>query len=60
MTTDKSLYAEGNEVLKAIQRQPIEAQRTILDMIYGAIAISDLYTAQFAKERIIAAEHGNA
>lgn len=48
MANNKTLYAEGKETLEAIQRQPVEAQRTILDMLHRAIAISDMYVQKQA------------
>lgn len=44
MTTAKESYADVKATMEAVQRLPEEAQRTILKMMYGAIAISDLYS----------------
>lgn len=36
-------YAKAKEMAEEIQRLPLEAQRTIMTMLHGAIAISDMY-----------------
>lgn len=50
MAVTKTQYANAKETLEAVQHLPVEAQRTILNMLHGAIAISDLYTAHTAQE----------
>ena len=44
MTVTKTQYANAKETLEAVQRLPVEAQRTILNMLHGAIVISDMYS----------------
>ena len=53
MEVTKTQYANAKETLEAVQRLPIEAQQVILNMLHGAIAISDLYsrTAPATAER---------
>lgn len=36
-------YARAKENLEKIQRLPPEAQRTIMNMLSGAVAISEMY-----------------
>lgn len=36
-------YASAKEIAEEIQRLPVEAQRTIMTMLHGAITISDMY-----------------
>ncbi len=53
MAVTKTQYENAKETLEAIQHLPIEAQQVILNMLHGAIAISDLYsrTAPATAER---------
>lgn len=37
-------YENAKEMVADIQRLPVEAQKTIFNMVHGAIAICDLYT----------------
>lgn len=41
--TTATQYKNAKEMAEEIQRLPEEAQRTIFNMVHGAIAISELY-----------------
>lgn len=51
MENAKTLYAECKDTLKAVRRLPEEEQRSLLNMLRGAVVISDLYAAQGKAER---------
>ena len=44
MAVTKTQYENAKETLEAIQHLPIEAQQVILNMLHGAIVISDMYS----------------
>ena len=44
MIVTKTQYVNAKETLEAVQHLPVEAQRAILNMLHGAIAISDMYS----------------
>lgn len=46
MTVTQMQYTTAKEMFEEVQRLPTEAQDTILKMLHGAIAISDMYTRQ--------------
>lgn len=46
MTVTQAQYANAKEIAEEIQRLPLEAQQTILNMLHGAIAISDIYQSK--------------
>lgn len=44
MTETNAAYLEARETMKRVFRMPEEERKTVLDMMRGAIAISDLYS----------------
>lgn len=44
-------YATAQETLKRVLQMPEPERRAVLNMMRGAAAISELYTAQDRKER---------
>ncbi len=51
MENAKTLYAECKDTLKAVRRLPEEEQRSLLNMLRGAVVISDLYDQERKAER---------
>lgn len=43
MPITQAQYASAKEIAEEIQRLPLEAQQVILNMLHGAVAISDMY-----------------
>lgn len=63
MTENNTAYLEARETMKRVLRMPEAERKTVLDMIRGAIVISDLYAAQTAQvwqaeERIVCNKQG--
>ena len=46
MAETNTAYLEARETMKRVLRMPEAERKTVLDMLRGAIAISDLYTAR--------------
>lgn len=44
MLVTQEQYIDAKKTLEAVQRLPAENQRAILNMLYGAIAISEMYS----------------
>lgn len=43
MPITQAQYASAKEIAEEIQRLPPEVQQAVLNMLYGAVAISDMY-----------------
>lgn len=43
MPVTQAQYMNAKKIVEEIQRLPLEVQQTILNMLHGAIAISDMY-----------------
>lgn len=43
MPVTQAQYMNAKKIAEEIQRLPLEVQQTILNMLHGAIAISDMY-----------------
>jgi len=43
LSLTQAQYASAKEIAEQIQRLPLEAQQAILNMLHGAVAISDMY-----------------
>lgn len=46
MPVTQAQYMNAKKIAEEIQRLPLEVQQTILNMLHGAIAISDMYQSK--------------
>ena len=48
MSITQTQYMNAKKITEEIQRLPMEAQQAILNMLHGAIVISDMYSGMKA------------
>lgn len=51
MTETNTTYTEAQEIIRRVLQMPEAERKTILDMMRGAVAISDLYAVQITQNK---------